>query len=56
MTTQKLLQIIQEALSSGTLHPSDEIIVYNHSSGNFYPIELAECDTQSSDFLIGIKE
>lgn len=56
MTAQKLLQIIQEALSSGTLHPSDEIVVYNYTKGTSYPIELAECDNQTSDFIIVIKE
>lgn len=56
MTTQKLIQVLQESLSSGTLHLSDEVVVYNSDSGDSYQISSAECDSQTSDFLIIIKD
>jgi hypothetical protein len=55
MNAQTLFNILRDNFSSGTLHPEDEIKIYNSSSGDFIDVETAEADSQTSDFHIIIK-
>lgn len=54
MTAGELFKILQDNFSSGTLHPTDDITV--KQDGYTMKIVTAECDTQSSDFLIEVTE
>jgi hypothetical protein len=55
MTIDKLLRILNDNLSSGTLSLCDEIKIVDENNNEFI-IKNAECDTQSSDFIIEIEE
>lgn len=56
MQVWELKKILDDNLSSGTLHPNDEVEIYNSADGKRIDIDSAECDTQTSDFLININK
>lgn len=52
MNVFELHKILKENMSSGTLYGDDEIFLYNKATGDRVEIYAAECDSQTSDFLI----
>lgn len=54
MKAGELVKILQDNFSTGTLNPDDDIMVLNEDNDTF-KIKTAECDTQTSDFLIIIE-
>jgi len=54
MTVGDLLKILNDNLSSGTLHQCDDLVIIDIYNKDI-DIISAECDTQSSDFNIIVK-
>jgi hypothetical protein len=55
MKAGELFKILKDNFSTGTLSPDDDIIVHS-KNGSQYIILNAECDTQTSDFLIELED